>query len=247
MKFLFTIIALIFTFSIRASDLIWPQDLYRIDTLNTNFFMPVKNYFSQLITVYPIQYRPNGFRLFDNHQRNRVLLDVNYENKGIWKHINYRTFSGRTFRVSIKSDSVVDMHELGFFKLDKIIQNPSFEIHLLSINYQMTKTTVGRLVEMRYRPEWGTVHLNETTDENFLESRMWFYCERCSGEPLIFVASKNQSHMEKRYFTGKLVEEVSPQKFLEIAGRWYLSSITRQSKSVLKKMFKNFDFPKINE
>lgn len=222
----------------HAQSLAWPRDFYSIDSLNQRFYAPFKNYFDQIFDLYPVQYLPQGFRIYDDHGHH-IELEVSFQRTGSTAVFYYRTHE-KNFSMVVTAQDLNSLEDIARFDLSTIVKQAEFEIYFPEIDYLMRKKTIAEKTEMLYDPSWGEVFLNELRKKAYSESRMWFNCAQCSGEPLIFTQDLIGDQVIKHYFIGGLVNEVAPQRFLEMANMWYLSSLFRQSDSIISSMKKYF-------
>lgn len=226
--------------SFRALSLSWPAGLFQAQSLQIQFLNPFKNYFVQVLESHAIQPRFQGLSIYEG---DKIELDIDW----VWRDgelsVFYRT-SRDLFIMTVEAQQIENPQELAVLNFDSIINQPDFRINFNQIMYSLQKTTQRGEISLVFSPDWGNIFYREIKTEQELEGRMWYNCATCSGEPLLF---KQKREGIPSYFVGQLVESVSPQRFLNIANRFYLSGIRRQSSTILSQLQNRFGFPKTSD
>lgn len=220
----------------RAFALEWPSGLFKADTLQRQFFTPFKNYFAQVMESHAIQPKDNGLIIFDSRE---IELEIDWvQNAGLLS-IFYRT-KDRELVILVASESQLNAFEIAVFNFDSLISESNFRIDIPLLNYSLTKETRGDSVNLTFSPAWGDIFFEQKIAFSELESRMWYNCTECSGEPILFRQIEGGA---PTFFVGELVQSVSPQRYLNIANRFYLSGISSQSSALLNQLKPSYSFP----
>lgn len=241
MKIKITLIFLFFAFKLHAVE--WPSDMYRIHQLNANFVAPINNYFIQLKNKFGFQYLADGYRVYNDNDQVIIQCHFRLINNTL-KVIYYNQDSRFEFQAHpVKREQINQIIELNFTEL---IQLDNFRIDFVSLDYSLFKVTTDQTSTMNFKPAWGQVFIREIEGAQRLESRLWFHCQTCSGEPLLYIGQKSSFGQSNFFYQGDLVREISPRRFFEIANNGYLPSLTRQHRSILSQMQNSFNWPSIS-
>ncbi|MAZ48088.1 MAG: hypothetical protein CME65_05975 [Halobacteriovoraceae bacterium] len=238
MKIFFLILSF-FMFS-KAYALEWPSGLFKADTLQQQFFTPFKNYFVQVIESHAIQPKNGGLIIFDEGE---VELEIDWvQNAGILS-LFYRSKNSELV-IFVESEGELNVSEIALLNFDSLFSSPSYRLDIPKLNYSLSKKTRGNSVNLTFSPAWGNIFFEQKITRTELESRMWYNCSECSGEPILF---RQIEAGVPTFFVGELVQSVSPQRYLSIANRFYLSGISSQSSTLLSQLKSSYSFPSIGD
>ena len=226
-----------FTSMAQDGALNWPAGLFQASTLQRQFFNPFKNYFTQVLESHALMSGVNSLTLFeDNEPELQIYWSI--ENYGV--SVYYRT-SEKTFSMLVEAEGDLDPMKLALFDFSSLESKDEFRILFPDLDYSFTKEKRDNKDFLTFSPQWGSIYFFQKITDDELESRMWYQCSECSGEPVWF---RYQRDGLPNYYIGQLVQNVSPQRYLNIANRYYLSGITSHTTMILARRKVEFGFPK---